>query len=480
MDILQTQRNLSYNKGFEKVLNVKKNKQGGDNKKITIKINKNFDLIPLNKNYTIGNYYIYFGDNNHQIIKLKNIEVNNGNFIKKCIGENNEIIYPNKKNFFPFFFSPFKVLYEDKLGIHLMEYLNEYPYAGYYLGFKETNKVVNYNNHPKSFIVEASEWNKQYLNSKILKNIIGVKSKIKNTFLSTKIYKYKKDDNNNDNLNYYINKINKWLYQQRNNGKISYSYYKVRQFCRKYLLEHKVNKTNNIIKKTMSDSEDSNSDLEYYEQPDMKRYFYYHSRLNKMGQVNGWSILDDVFERSLKDDELQTNIPNFERNKRKNCITRQCKKKTNNEYGVCKKCYENYLKNVNKKNLVSVQNIIKKYKNYIVQKDIQHLMPICSKCNFNLDFSNYHVLNNIVYNNDVQNIENIEYDTFNAEWNCPKNMGGCNYLNISKNIITKENYDYIKSHLEDKKNEKFEENVKKYNETTYNLVREYILENVNN
>ena len=44
--------------------------------KITIKINKNFDLIPLNKNYIIGNYYIYFGDNNHQIIKLKNIEVN--------------------------------------------------------------------------------------------------------------------------------------------------------------------------------------------------------------------------------------------------------------------------------------------------------------------------------------------------------------------------------------------------------------------
>ena len=108
-----------------------------------------------------------------------------------------------------------------------MDYLNEYPYAGYYLGFKETNKAVNYNNHPKSFIVEASVWNKQYLNSKILKNIIGVKSKIKNTFLSTKIYKYKKDDNNNDNLNYYINKINKWLYQQRNNGEISYSYYKV-------------------------------------------------------------------------------------------------------------------------------------------------------------------------------------------------------------------------------------------------------------
>ena len=68
----------------------------------------------------------------------------------------------------------------------------------------------------------------------------------------------------------------------------------------------------------MSDSEDSNSDLEWYEQPDMKRYFYYHSRLNKMGQVNGWSILDDEFENSLKDDELQTNIPNFERNKRKN------------------------------------------------------------------------------------------------------------------------------------------------------------------
>ena len=62
---------------------------------------------------------------NNQFIKLKNIEVNNGNFIKKCIGENNEIIYPNKKNFFPFFFSPFKVLYEDKLGIHLIEYLNE-------------------------------------------------------------------------------------------------------------------------------------------------------------------------------------------------------------------------------------------------------------------------------------------------------------------------------------------------------------------
>ena len=30
MDILQIQRNLSSNKGFEKVLNVKKNKQGGD------------------------------------------------------------------------------------------------------------------------------------------------------------------------------------------------------------------------------------------------------------------------------------------------------------------------------------------------------------------------------------------------------------------------------------------------------------------
>ena len=37
MDILQTHRNLSSNKGFEKVLNVKKNKQIGDNKKITIK-----------------------------------------------------------------------------------------------------------------------------------------------------------------------------------------------------------------------------------------------------------------------------------------------------------------------------------------------------------------------------------------------------------------------------------------------------------
>ena len=47
----------------------------------------------LNKNYTIGNYYIYFGDNSHQIIKLKNIEVNNGNFIKKCIGENTPIVF---------------------------------------------------------------------------------------------------------------------------------------------------------------------------------------------------------------------------------------------------------------------------------------------------------------------------------------------------------------------------------------------------
>ena len=477
MDILQIRKNSSFNNGFTKVINSKKNKQqGGDNKKINIKINKNFDLIPLNKNYTIGNYYIYFGDNNHQIIKLKNIEVNNGNFIKKCIGENNEIIYPNKKNFFPFFFSPFKVLYEDKLGIYLMDYLNEYPYAGYYLGFKETNKVVNYNNHPKSFIVEASKWNKQFLNSKILKNIIGVKSKMKNTFLSMKIYK----DGNYDNLNYYINKVNQWLEQQRNNGEISYSYYKVRQFVRKNLLKHKVNKTNINIKKTMSDSEDSNSDLEWYEQPDMKRYFYYHSRLNKMGQVSGWSKMDNDFERSLKDEELQTSIPNFEKNKRRKCITRQCKKKTTNEYGVCKKCYEYYLKNVSKNNLTSMQNIIKKYKNYIIQKDIQHLVPICSKCNYNLDFNNYCILNNIVYNNDIMNIGDVKFDTFNAEWICPKNMGGCNNQNTSKNIINNDNYVHIKCHLEDNKNEKFEENVKKYNETTYNLVCNYIVEHVNN
>ena len=83
MDILQIRQNSSFNNGFTKVINSKKNKQGGDNKKINIKINKNFDLIPLNINYTIGNYYIYFDDNNHQIIKLKNIEVNNGNFIKE-------------------------------------------------------------------------------------------------------------------------------------------------------------------------------------------------------------------------------------------------------------------------------------------------------------------------------------------------------------------------------------------------------------
>lgn len=227
-----------------------------------------------------------------------------------------------------------------------------------------------------------------------------------------------------------------------------------------------------------SDSESSNSDLEYYEKPEMRRYFYYHSRMNKMGQVNGWSKMDDEFEEKLKG-ELQTSI-DIKTKKKKNCISRSCNKKTNNEYGVCKKCYDYYVKNTLKESLTSMQNMINRSKNHIVRKDIEKNLAICTNCNYNLDFVDYNILSNIKKNDECIIFENNKFETFSCEWLCPQKNGGCGSTNISNKLINKNDYNIIISKLEDKKNKKIIENTKKYNETSYKMVRNYILENVNN
>ena len=436
-------------------------------KKVNIKINRNVDLIPLNKNYKIGNDYIY-GDNDYKLIKLDKIEVNNKNFIKKCIDNKGFSFNPTKKNFFPFYYSPFSVLYESKMGMEVMKYYNFYPFYGYYMGFGLcTNSIINNN----SKIVEASIWNKQEINKKIFLDMLGFENKCKNSYLSIKVYK------DGNNLEIFMDKVKSYLENKEKKVNKAYAYYKVRKFVRNKLNEHKVKKS--IINNKMeSDSDSSNSDLEYYEKPEMRRYFYYHSRMNAMGQVNGWSKMDDEFEEKLKD-ELQTSI-DIKTKRRKNCISRLCNKKTNNEYGVCKKCYDFYIKNILKESLSTMQNIIKRHKNHIVRKDIEKNLAICVNCNYNLDFVDYNILSNIRKNDECVIVEKNEYETFRADWVCPQKNGGCGYKNISSELINKNDYNTIINMLEDKKNKKINENIKKYNETTYTLVRNYILENMNN
>ena len=229
-----------------------------------------------------------------------------------------------------------------------------------------------------------------------------------------------------------------------------------------------------------SDSDSSNLELEYYEKPEMKRFFYYHSRINKMGQINGWSKLDTEFENNLKSDELKRTIEIETKKKKKNCISRSCGKKVSNEYGVCKKCYDYYVKNVFKESLTNTENIIKKYKNQIVQKEVESNIATCVKCNYILDFKYYNIMFNIKNDDKELVIENNKFETFSGEWICPLKNGGCGDGNKSCGLINKNDYNKIISILEDKKEKKIKENTKKYNETSYKLVRNYILENVNN
>ena len=150
------------------------------NKKINIKINKDYEYgkgILYNDNYRVNNFCIIKYNDSLKIVEIDDIKTDNFNYITNI--SVNDLDY-NKYSFkpllgtiYPLYSSPFIAFYTSKLGKITLDYINEYPPCGYYMGFGYMKNDIPYQN---GFIYETNKWNKTLIKNKLLRYSIGLKN----------------------------------------------------------------------------------------------------------------------------------------------------------------------------------------------------------------------------------------------------------------------------------------------------------------
>ena len=388
-----------------------KNIRDVKDKKINIKINKNYEYgkgILYNDSYSINNYCLIKHNQDIKIVEIKNISIDKFNYISNIdvsdLDYNTYSFKPILGSLYPLYSSPFLSFYKSKLGRITLDYINEYPPCGYYMGYGYMNDDICYEN---GYIYETNKWNKTEINNKLLRYSIGLKNlneKLNHSYISIKVYKHEKNETTkefNKKKKYWLNRCNKWLLQKEKNGNLAYYNYKRNQFLRKVikyykqikenkpkqnkiketeLIENKENKElnniNNYIMDNNSDDKynyvDDNGDkydiygnkieetkeekeerlyredFEYraHHDPFTMSMLHFMSRKYPNGQSIGWSKMDDEFLESIglkETDEKRLEKIKLKNNEKKNIqIKKENEKKMKNKNNNINDYNDNY------------------------------------------------------------------------------------------------------------------------------------------
>lgn len=388
--------NKIYNHKYNSINNNKIN-NNKINKKINIKINKDFEYgkgILYNENYNVNNFCIIKYNDSQKIVEIDDIKTDNFNYITNIsvsdLDYNKYSFKPLLGTIYPLYSSPFIAFYTSKLGKITLDYINEYPPCGYYMGYGYMKDDIPYQN---GFIYETNKWNKTYIKNKLLRYSIGLKNlnePLNHSYISIKIYKHENNESNkefNRKKKYWLNRCYKWLLKKEKNGNFAYYNYKRNQFLRNVIKYYRKNKENikelknkelnNINKYTMNNNSINynneniveeyikydeygneiketdeeretrlyREDFEYrmHNDPATMHLLYFHSRRYPNGQLAGWSKMDDEFLESIgmkeTEQERLEKIKSKNNEMKKLQIKREDEKKLKNKHNNKKKNY---------------------------------------------------------------------------------------------------------------------------------------------
>lgn len=225
-------------------------------KNINIKINKNYEYgkgILYNDNYNKNNYCLYKDDDIIKIVEVNDIKTDNYNYITNInvtdLDNNTFNFKPILGKLYPLYSSPFLAFYTSKLGKITLDYINEYPPCGYYMGYGYMKDDIPFKS---GYIYETNKWNKTKINNKLLRYSIGLKNlnePLNHSYLSIKVYKHENNESTkeyNKKKKYWLNRCYKWLAKKEENGNFAYYKYKRNQFLRKVIAYYKTKKIEDI------------------------------------------------------------------------------------------------------------------------------------------------------------------------------------------------------------------------------------------